>query len=120
MKPGPLAGVALLIGLVAPAEAAEALDGAAMSALWALPFAGILLSIALGPLLFHQWWHPHYGKAALFWAALTAAPMLWMIGPRATAEVLFHTLALEYLPLDRKSTRLNSSHVSESRMPSSA
>ena len=31
---------------------------------WALPFAGILLSIATGPLLFPKFWHAHYGKIA--------------------------------------------------------
>jgi hypothetical protein len=34
------------------AAAATALDGAAMSWPWALPFLGILLTIATGPLLF--------------------------------------------------------------------
>ena len=54
-----------------PAQAA-ALDGAAMSWPWALPFAGILLSIATGPLLFPKIWHHHYGKIAAGWAAARA------------------------------------------------
>ena len=92
-----LGGLALALS-IAPAHAAQGLDGAAMSLVWALPFAGILLSIALGPLLFHQWWHPHYGKAAAFWAALVIGAMGWSAEPDATAQALFHTLALEYAP----------------------
>ena len=40
------------------------------------------------------------------------------IGPDRVMRALEQVLAEEYL--DRKSTRLNSSHMSESRMPSSA
>ena len=81
-----------------PAFAAEGLDGAAMSPLWAIPFGGVLLSIALGPLLFPHFWHGHYGKLALFWALLAMAPLLWTYGARATAGAAFHALALDYLP----------------------
>ena len=81
-----------------PAFAAEALNGATMSPLWAIPFAGILLSIALGPIVAHDWWHPHYGKVAAFWALLTTVPLAFAFGGRAAAESLFHTLALEYVP----------------------
>jgi uncharacterized membrane protein YhaH (DUF805 family) len=70
---------AALLGLVllAPdaALAAQPLDGAAMRWPWALPFAGILLSIATGPLLFPRIWHHHYGKIALGWSVLTIAPL---------------------------------------------
>ena len=38
----------------------------------------------------------------------------------ATARLLLHTIRLEVLGEDRKSTRLNSSHIQKSRMPSSA
>ncbi|HEY0138256.1 MAG TPA: sodium:proton antiporter, partial [Nannocystis sp.] len=53
------------------AEAAEAggIDGRGLGVAWALPFAGVLLSIALGPLLVPRLWHHHYGKLAAFWAA---------------------------------------------------
>ncbi len=70
-----------------------------MSLAWGIPFAGILLSIALGPIVAHEWWHPHYGKAAAFWALLALLPLAFAFGPHATAEALFHTLALEYVPL---------------------
>ena len=44
------------------------LDGAALRWPWALPFVGILLTIATGPLLFPRIWHHHYGKLAFVWA----------------------------------------------------
>ena len=47
-----------------------ALDGAALRWPWALPFVGILLTIATGPLLFPRIWHDHYGKLAFVWGAL--------------------------------------------------
>ena len=50
------------------ALAAAALDGAALRWPWALPFIGILLTIATGPLLFPRVWHHHYGKLAFAWA----------------------------------------------------
>ena len=37
---------------------------------YALPFVGILLSIATGPLLYPHLWEHHYGKFAALWAAL--------------------------------------------------
>src|SRR5262249_5010499 len=45
---------ATLIGILAPgpAQAAAGLDGAGLTWFWALPFIGILLTIATGPLLF--------------------------------------------------------------------
>jgi hypothetical protein len=56
--------VALAVILVPSVAHAADLDGAAMGWPWALPFAGILLSIASGPLLFPKFWHAHYGKIA--------------------------------------------------------
>ena len=62
-----LGAVAALSGLL-PISAHAALPGAELSLCWAIPFAGILLSIALGPLLFAHFWHKNYGKVALMWA----------------------------------------------------
>ena len=51
----------------------------------------------------------------ILWVAAAAAAFLVLGAESLTGDVL-HPLTR----LDRKSTRLNSSHVSESRMPSSA
>ena len=64
------------------AFAAAALDGTALRWPWALPFIGILLTIATGPLLFPRVWHHHYGKLAFVWATLTLAPLAALTGRR--------------------------------------
>lgn len=79
-----------------PAHAA-ALDGAAMSWAWALPFLGILLTIALGPLLFARLWHHHYGKIATVWAALALAPIALGYGVPAAFAALVHAVLAEYM-----------------------
>ena len=66
--------------------------------LWSvLPFAGILLSIALFPLLAPRFWHHHYPKVAAAWGAFTAVPFLAVYRGEALHSVL-HTYLLEYLP----------------------
>ena len=51
---------ATLLVLVIPGPAhAAALDGTALRWPWALPFIGILFTIAIGPLLFPRIWHRH-------------------------------------------------------------
>ncbi|HKS61962.1 MAG TPA: sodium:proton antiporter, partial [Xanthobacteraceae bacterium] len=87
-----------LSSLIAPAHAhAATLDGAAMSLAWALPFAGLLLTIATGPTLFRTIWHAHYGKLALGWAALVLLPLALAYGASASIEALVHVLLGEYL-----------------------
>src|SRR5262245_46848971 len=91
-------GVALLPLSLSAAEAGHGMDGAALSLLWLLPFAGVLLSIALFPLLAPELWHRHYGKISLGWALTIIAPMLAQFGAGATFDQLLHVLLLEYLP----------------------
>ncbi|GLS28596.1 transporter, UIT6 family [Mesorhizobium albiziae] len=85
--------------LASPALAAEAheLPGAAMGLIWALPFAGLLLSIATGPLLYPHFWEHHYGKIAAFWAALVVVPMAFFFGFDTALVSVLHTVLLEYL-----------------------
>ena len=64
----------------------------------ALPFAGILLSIALGPLAVKEWWHIHYAKAAGFWAILALGGLIAVEGLPVAAASFVHSMALEYLP----------------------
>lgn len=93
-KPIGLLGLLLLPSLAS----ASGLNGAELGILWALPFAGILLSLALGPLLFPNFWHHHYGKVAVFWALCCAIP-LFMYLPASTATTeLAHALIGDYIP----------------------
>ena len=79
------------------AGAAE-LDGAALAAWLGLPFAGILLSIALCPLLVPQVWHHHYGKIAAGWAMAFLLPFAVVYSPSLAATHLVHALLAEYIP----------------------
>lgn len=88
--------VAILAITPAPALAAS-LDGAAMGAPWALPFVGILLCIATGPLLFPNIWHNHYGKIAAAWALLALLPIAFVQGPSTALAALVHALLAEYM-----------------------
>jgi Na+/H+ antiporter NhaD/arsenite permease-like protein len=81
----------------APAQAAPVLDGARMSWPWVLPFAGLLLSIAAGPLLFRRVWHKHYGKIAAGWAALALAAVGAGFGASAALGALAHAVLGEYV-----------------------
>jgi Na+/H+ antiporter NhaD/arsenite permease-like protein len=80
-----------------PAHAAPALDGASMGWPWALPFGGILLSIATGPLLFPKIWHHHYGKIAAGWALLTLAALAVRFGTATALAAFVHAMLAEYL-----------------------
>ena len=69
-----------------------------MSLIWALPFAGILLSIATGPLLFPHMWEHHVGKFAAFWSACVIVPLVASAGFAPASQAVLHTLLLEYTP----------------------
>lgn len=93
-----LAPACVLVLLAAlPAEAA-AIDGRSLNILWVLPFAGILLSIALMPLFTPQFWHHHYGKVAAFWGLCVVVPFGLQIGAGGTAHVLLEVALHEYIP----------------------
>lgn len=79
------------------ANAAD-IDGAQLSMLWATPFAGLLLSIALGPILFPAFWHHHFGKISLAWAALFLVPFAVGFGLYAAAAGVVHAMLAEYIP----------------------
>lgn len=88
---------ASLLGLPAIASAAS-LNGAELSVLWAIPFAGILLSIALFPLFAPHIWHRHYGKIALFWAALCTIPLYAIYGGSVATGAVAHAMIGDYIP----------------------
>ncbi|SEJ29221.1 MULTISPECIES: sodium:proton antiporter [unclassified Variovorax] len=91
--------VAALLPLMFPALAMAAeFDGAALSPLWGVPFAGILLSIALFPLLAPGFWHHHYGKIAAAWALAFLLPFAATYGAPLAGTQLVHALVEEYIP----------------------
>ena len=64
---------------------------------WALPFAGLLLSIAVGPLLAPTLWRAHYGKVAFMWSALTVTPLAALHGVPTAIAALVHAVLGEYM-----------------------
>lgn len=73
-------------------------DASRLSPAWGIPFAGILLSIALMPLLLPWVWHHHYGKIAAAWALAFLLPFAAMFGLPTAGAALVHTLVGEYIP----------------------
>ena len=77
--------------MASPAEAG-------LSVAWGLPFAGILLSIAVMPLVAGSFWHHHFGKIATGWALAFLVPYAAVFGPGAAGGALVHTVMEEYIP----------------------
>lgn len=73
-------------------------SGAMLDLTWGLPFAGILLSIALFPLLAPHFWHHNFGKVSLFWALALLVPFALDFGVELTLHQVVHTILLEYIP----------------------
>lgn len=74
------------------------LDGSSLSLLWVIPFLGILLSIALFPLLAPHFWHHHYGKVSLFWGTLFTGAFFVFQGWSMTLFYLLEVYLLEFIP----------------------
>jgi len=93
-----LTALAAALLCVLPAHAAESIDGAALSLAWVIPFVGMLLSIAVFPMLAPKVWHHHFGKIAIFWALAFAVPFGIVYGGIASAHAVWHAMAIEYIP----------------------
>ncbi len=66
--------------------------------LWScIPFAGILLSIAVFPIVAPTFWHHHYPKVSFAWALLLAAPFLIIFKGEALYQIL-HIVLVDYIP----------------------
>lgn len=74
------------------------LNGSTLNLLWGLPFAMILLSIALGPLFFSYIWHHHFGKITAFWTLSFLIPFSLIFGAEAGIRTVVHALIEEYIP----------------------
>jgi Na+/H+ antiporter NhaD/arsenite permease-like protein len=76
----------------------DPLGTAPLGALWGLPFAGLLLSIALLPLLLPKLWPRHYGKIAALWALAFLVPLVATHGTATAGHVIAHAMLLDYVP----------------------
>jgi Na+/H+ antiporter NhaD/arsenite permease-like protein len=66
--------------------------------IWAIPFCGLLASIAIVPLAMPRFWHRHYAKLAFYWVVLLAAGLARRQGVETTAVAVWQQLLGEYLP----------------------
>ena len=89
--------IAAPIFLIPSGAQAAALDGAKMGWPWIAPFAGMLLSIAAGPVFFPRVWHHHYGKIAGVWALAALVPLAIDFGVDAAIAAFVHIVLADYL-----------------------
>ena len=66
--------------------------------LWmCVPFAGLLLCIAVLPLVKGEWWESHQPHAVLFWSLLFAVPFAVKFGAGTASETILECLINDYL-----------------------
>ncbi|NBI70406.1 sodium:proton antiporter [Clostridiaceae bacterium] len=66
--------------------------------LWlCIPFAGLLLCIAVLPLVKPEWWEEHQPHAVALWSVLFAVPFAVMFGAGAALETILECLINDYL-----------------------
>lgn len=63
-----------------------------------LPFAGMLLSIALFPLFKGEWWEKHQLHVAGFWSLVFLIPFVIGFGFNMAVEQLAEVIILDYIP----------------------
>jgi Na+/H+ antiporter NhaD/arsenite permease-like protein len=85
-------------GASAAGDGAPHLDGSQMSLVWVIPFAGVLLSIAILPLVAPHFWHHNFGKLSAFWALCFLVPFTFLFGWQLALFEMLHVLLLEYIP----------------------
>lgn len=71
--------------------------GTTLSLYSVIPFIGMLLSIALFPLFMPKFWHQNFGKISLFWALITAVPLLIFYKKIALYHIMYVMIA-KYIP----------------------
>lgn len=88
----------LIFGADGSHGSAPHLAGENLAIFWIIPFVGILLSIAIFPLVASDFWHHNFGKISLFWALSLILPFLLTFGFEITLYELLHVGLLEYIP----------------------
>ena len=87
------------LAFIAPTPGlAAGLDGASLGLVWALPFVGILLSIAVLPQVASHQWERWMGAIAAFWALSVLLPLAVVHGAGVAVEAALHVMLLEYVP----------------------
>ncbi|MBF0432673.1 MAG: sodium:proton antiporter [Fibrobacteria bacterium] len=74
------------------------LNGSDVSLWWILPFIGILLSIAVFPLVLPHFWHHNYGKISLFWWITFMVPFMVFNGFHMGVFYIMEVYLGEFIP----------------------
>jgi Na+/H+ antiporter NhaD/arsenite permease-like protein len=72
--------------------------GAKFPIFWALPFAGLILTIAIAPLVAPTFWHRRYGTLAGMWALVLVVPFAAVFGIGRALHGVAHAIIAEYIP----------------------
>ena len=72
-------------------------DGSKLPLWTIIPFIGMLLSIAIVPLINFHFWEHHYGKFSLAWIAIFSIPFLIAYKDDGWYEIV-HIVLLDYVP----------------------
>ncbi len=65
---------------------------------WAIPFFGLLASMAVLPIVAPRFWHRRTDAVALFWSVALLAPSAMASGPAVAASALWNAMVINYLP----------------------
>ena len=68
-----------------------------ISLLFSIPFAGMLLSIAIMPLIAGEWWEKRQQYMVILWSVLFLIPLAVVYSPRIMAEVLCKIVFADYI-----------------------
>ncbi len=93
-----LIGSTMSVAMAAGADASYHLDGAYLNLYWIIPFAGMLLSIAIFPLVAGDFWHHNFGKISAAWALSFVIPFVLFFGTSIATYEILHVMLLEYIP----------------------
>lgn len=74
------------------------LNGASLSPWWAIPFVGIILSIAILPNAIPVFWSRHYGKIALGWSLIVLGGIAFTQHPGISVHTFIEVAFEQYLP----------------------
>ena len=80
------------------AHAVDGFDASQLTIYWGIPFVGVLLSLALCPLIAEEFWHHHYGKISAFWGLCLLIPFYLTFGGGTAIDTLSFVLLKEYIP----------------------
>ena len=74
------------------------LDGAQLSIFWTLPFLGLLLSIAVWPMIRASFWEENYGKVTFIWSAVLILALVIKFDLHTVLQEIIGLLIMTYLP----------------------